>query len=137
MKTKIFILMLALCLLLCACGGNASGGTQQETMPSNKPTSDTSSLLPTTDESVPPTENIISTLPSSSILDPEIDVTLPFSGPISLPEDEFDDSNLGTLSSRPVNEPSEPLDDDTAPSTTPPVHYYDPGDGLPEDVFEE
>ena len=133
MKTKILVLMLALCLILCACGGTAS--QDNGTTTTQAPTSQVTTTDGTGNADTPLNDPLLD-LPS---LFPE-----GFEG-IELPPVEFDeDDENGILTSRPVSEITEPPIQDepeetveTDPPAQTPSTAYTKGDLLPEDQFFE
>lgn len=132
MKTKILVLMLALCLILCACGGTESQDDSKTT---------------TTQA---PDAQVTTTNPASAgdILTTEPTLDWPnlfpedFEG-VELPAVSFDeDDENGILTSRPVSEVTDPPvqeEPEETEETDPPVQHpstaYTKGDLLPEDPF--
>lgn len=138
MKIRIFVALLACCLLLCGCG-------TEETSVTPEPSAPEATGTPTT-----PNEPIVDDngVPSLTVTeDPEL--TIPGfiwgeEGGFELPIDDFDPDGehvavpIGTVP--PTTSEDISNEDDVPPTTTeptPPPETYFSGDILPEDVWED
>ena len=137
MKIRIFIALLACCLLLCGCSGKETSATPETSAPEETGAPTTAPDVPVLDENGVP----------SLTVDDGTELTIPEfiwneEGGIDLPIDEFDpadDPEVVTIGTVPPTTTADPSAEDEVPTTTtaPPPETYYPGDILPEDVWED
>lgn len=149
MKLRIFVALLACCLLLCGCSSEEASSTPETTVPEVTAAPTTAPATP--DEPIVDENGVPSLTVSEG---PELtipDFVWGGSGGIDLPIDEFDEDEehyavpIGTTAP-PTTEGNSTEDDPPAGTTsaekeseepTMPASTWFPGDVLPEDVWED